>query len=80
MHRYLISLEIQMKSLRRQIARENRELQKMSASLDSDISTFDIKVSVGSMKTNLDHLVEASTKLAQLEDVYSSLMYEEKQK
>ena len=35
---------------------------------------------VDHMKVNMDHLVEASTKLAQLEETYSMLMYEKKQK
>ena len=39
-----------------------------------------IKDSVGFMKTNMDHLVVESTKLAQLESDYNSLMYEKKQK
>ena len=80
MKEYLRSLKFQIKSLRKQIAKENRQLQDMSKSLNDDISAFDIESSVGFMKTNLDHLVEASTKLAQLEDIYSSLMYEEKHK
>lgn len=80
MEEYLKSLKMQIKSLRRQITRENRELQDMSKSLNNDISAFSIESSVGFMKVNMDHLVEASTKLAQLEDVYSSLMYIQKQK
>lgn len=77
---YLRSLKFQIKSLRRQIARENRKLQDMSKSLNDDISAFSIESSVRFMKVNMDHLVEASTKLAQLENVYSSLMYEQKRK
>ena len=80
MEEYLRSLKFQMKSLRKQIARENCELQDMSKSLSNEISAFDIENSVGFMKTNMDHLVEASTKLAQLEEIYSSLMYEEEHK
>lgn len=80
MEEYLISLKFQIKSLRRQIARENRKLQGMSKSINSDISAFSIESYVGFMKVNMDHLVEASTKLAQLEAVYGSLMYEQKQK
>ena len=80
MEEYLRSLKFQIKSLRRQIARENRELQDTSKSLNDDISGFSINSSVGFMKTNVDHLVKASTKLAQLEEVYSSLMYEQKRK
>lgn len=80
MEEYLRSLKIQMKALRRQIVRENTKLQGMSAGLNDDISGFSIKNSVGFMKNKMDHLVEASTKLAQLEDVYNSLMYEEKHK
>ena len=72
MQEYLRSVKFQMKSLRKQIAKENRELQDMSKSLSNEISAFDIESSVGFMKTNMDHLVKASTKLAQLEDVYSS--------
>ena len=80
MEEYLKSLKMQIKSLRRQITRENRELQDMSKSLNNDISAFSIESSVGFMKTHMDHLVKASTKLAQLEEVYSSLMYEQKRK
>lgn len=80
MDKYLRSLKIQIKALRRQITRENLKLQDMSKSLNNDISAFDIENSVDFMKTNMDHLVKASTKLAQLEEVYSSLMYEQKQK
>lgn len=76
----LKSLKMQIKSTRELIARENRELHDMSVSLNDDISGFSIKTSVGFMKTNMDHLVEASTKLAQLEETYSMLMYEKKQK
>lgn len=80
MDEVLKSLKMQIKSTRELIARENRELQDMSVSLNDDISGFSIKTSVGFMKTNMDHLVEASTKLAQLEETYSMLMYEKKQK
>lgn len=80
MDEVLKSLKMQIKSTRELIARENRELQDISASLNDDISGFSIKTSVGFMKTNMDHLVEASTKLAQLEETYSMLMYEKKQK
>ena len=52
----------------------------MSASLNNDISGFGIKEDVGFMKNKMDHLVEASTKLAQLEETYSMLMYQKKQK
>ena len=76
----LKSLKMQIKSTRKLIARENSELQKISASLNDDISGFDIKEDVEHMKVNMDHLVEASTKLAQLEETYSMLMYEKKQK
>lgn len=80
MEEYLKSLKMQIKSLRRQVTRENSELQKMSASLNDEVTGFDIKEDVGHMKVKMDHLVEASTKLAQLEEVYSSLMYEQKRK
>lgn len=80
MDEVLKSLKMQIKSTRELITRENRELQDMSVSLNDDISGFSIKTSVGFMKTNMDHLVEASTKLAQLEETYSMLMYEKKQK
>lgn len=80
MDEVLNSLKMQIKSTREQIVRENKELKYMSASLNDDLSGVSIKLSVGLMKTQMDHLVEASTKLAQLEDVYSMLMYEKKQK
>lgn len=80
MEEYLKSLKMQIKVLRRQITRENRELQDMSKRLNNDISAFSIESSVGFMETHMDYLVKASTKLAQLEDVYSSLMYVQKQK
>ena len=80
MDEVLKSLKMQIKATRELIARENRELQDMSASLNDDISGFGIKSSVGFMKTNMDHLIEASTKLAQLEETYSMLMYEKKRK
>ena len=80
MDNILKSLEMQIKSTRRQITRENKKLKDMSSSLNDDLSGAGIKDSIGFMKTNMDKLVEASTKLAQLEDIYSSLMYEEKHK
>lgn len=80
MDEVLKSLKMQIKLTRELIARENRELQDTSASLKNDVSGFSIKNSVGFMKTNMDHLVEASTKLAQLEETYSMLMFEKKQK
>ena len=80
MDEVLKSLEMQIKSTKKLIVRENSELQKMSASLNDDISGFGIKEDVEHMKVNMDHLVEASTKLAQLEETYSMLMYEKKQK
>lgn len=80
MDEVLKSLKMQIKRVRRQIARENSQLQKMSASINDNLTGIGINDSVGFMKTNMDHLVEDSTKLAQLEDVYSSLMYEKKQK
>lgn len=79
MDEVLKSLKMQIKSTRKLIAKENRELQDMSASLNDEVTGFGIKSSVGFMKTNMDHLVEASTKLAQLEETYSMLMYEKKQ-
>lgn len=80
MEEYLRNLKLQMKSFRRQIAKENSKLQDMSKSLNNDISAFDIEESVEFMKINMDHLAKASTKLAQLEDIYSTLLYEEKRK
>lgn len=80
MDEVLKSLKMQIKSTRKLIVKENRELQDMSASLNDEVTGFGIKSSVGFMKTNMDHLVEASTKLAQLEETYSMLMYEKKQK
>ena len=80
MDEVLKSLKMQIESTRKQIARENRELQDLSASLNDNLTGFSIKSSVGFMKTNMDHLIEASTKLAQLEETYSMLMYEKKQK
>lgn len=50
MDEVLKSLKMQIKSTRELIARENRELQDMSASLNDDISGFSIKNSVGFMK------------------------------
>ena len=78
MDEILKSLKMQIKSTKKLIVRENSELQKMSASLNDDISGFGIKEDVEHMKVNMDHLVEASTKLAQLEETYSMLMYEKK--
>ena len=78
MDEVLKSLKMQIEATRKQIARENRELQDLSASLNDNLTGFSIKSSVGFMKTNMDHLVEASTKLAQLEETYSMLMYEKK--
>ena len=80
MEEYLRSLKFQMKSLRKQIARENCELQDMSKSLNNEISAFNIESSVGFMEANMDHLVKASIQLAQLEDTYNSLVYEEEHK
>lgn len=71
---------MQIKSTRKLIDRENSELQKMSASLNDEVTGFGIKEDVEHMKVKMDHLVEASTKLAQLEETYSMLMYEKKQK
>ena len=79
MDEVLKSLKMEIKSTRKLIARENSELLKMSASLSDDISGFGIKEDVEHMKVNMDHLAEASTKLAQLEETYSMLMYEKKQ-
>ena len=78
MDEVLKSLKMQIEATRKQIARENRELQDLSASLNDNLTGFSIKSSVGFMKTNMDHLVEASAKLAQLEETYSMLMYEKK--
>lgn len=80
MNEVLKSLKMQIKSVRSQITRENRELNDMSTSLNDGLTGFSIKSSVGFMKTNMDKLVEASTKLAQLEETYSMLLYEKKQK
>ena len=80
MDEVLNSLKMQIKSTRKLIDRENSELQKMSASLNDEVTGFGIKEDVGHMKNKMDHLVEASTKLAQLEETYSMLMYEKKQK
>ena len=78
MDEVLKSLKMEIKATRKQIARENRELEDMSASLSDNLTGFSIKSTVGFMKANMDHLVEASTKLAQLEETYSMLMYEKK--
>ena len=80
MDEVLKSLKMQIRATKKQIARENRELQDMSASLNNEVTGFSIKNTVEFMKVNMDHLVEASTKLAQLEETYSMLMYEKKQK
>lgn len=80
MDEILNSLKMQIKSTRKLIDRENSELQKMSVSLNDEVTGFGIKEDVGFMKNKMDHLVEASTKLAQLEETYSMLMYEKKQK
>ena len=80
MDEVLKSLKMEIKSTKKLIVRENRELQEMSASLNDEVTGFGIKDSVGHMKNKMDHLVEASTKLAQLEETYSMLMYEKKQK
>ena len=80
MDEILNSLKMQIKSTRKLIDRENSELQKMSVSLNDEVTGFSIKEDVGFMKNKMDHLVEASTKLAQLEETYSMLMYEKKQK
>lgn len=78
MDEILKSLKMEIKATRKQIARENRELEDMTASLNDNLTGFSIKSTVGFMKVNMDHLVEASTKLAQLEETYSMLMYEKK--
>ena len=78
MDEVLKSLKMQIKETRKQIARENRELEDMSASLNDNLTGVGIKSTVGFMKVNMDHLVEASAKLAQLEETYSMLMYEKK--
>lgn len=78
MDEVLKNLKMQIESTRELIARENRQLQDMSASLNDNMSGFSVKNSVEFMKTNMDHLVEASTKLAQLEETYNMLMHEKK--
>ena len=78
MDEILKSLKMEIKATRKQIARENRELEDMSASLNNELTGFSIKNTVEFMKVNMDHLVEASAKLAQLEETYSMLMYEKK--
>lgn len=78
MDEILKSLEMQIRATKKQIARENRELEDMSASLNNELTGFSIKNTVEFMKVNMDHLVEASAKLAQLEETYSMLMYEKK--
>ena len=74
----LKSLKMQINSTRKLIDRENRALHDISVGLKHDVTGFSIKEDVGLMKVNMDHLVEASTKLAQLEETYSMLMYEKK--
>ena len=78
MDEVLKSLKMEIKATKKQIARENRELEDMSASLNNELTGFSIKNTVEFMKVNMDHLVEASAKLAQLEETYSMLMYEKK--
>ena len=78
MDEVLKSLKMQIRATKKQIARENRELEDMSASLNNELTGFSIKNTVEFMKVNMDHLVEASAKLAQLEETYSMLMYEKK--
>lgn len=78
MEKYLRSLKSEIKSLRRQIARENRELQDMSKSINDELECFSIESSVGFMKVNIDHLIKASTQLTQLEDTYNALKRENK--
>lgn len=81
MDNYLKSLKMQMLFLRKQIDRENGTLQDTSSSLaQKDTTNFDAKSYIDSMKRNIDHLVEASTKLEQLQEVYGSLTYVQKQK
>lgn len=75
MDNYIKSLKMQMLQLRKQIDRENKELQQTSLSIIDDTSEFDIKSSIDFMKGSMNHLVEASTKLEQLQEVYISLMY-----
>ena len=74
----LKSLKMQINSTRRLIVRENSALHDMSVDLKHEVTGFGIKEDVEHMKVNMDHLVEASTKLAQLEETYSMLMYEKK--
>ena len=78
MDEVLKSLKMQINSTRRLIVRENRALHDMSVDLKHEVTGFGIKEDVEHMKVNMDHLVEASTKLAQLEETYSMLMYEKK--
>ena len=78
MDEILLSVKRQINSTRKLIDRENRALHDMSVGLKHDITGYSIKEDVGHMKVNMDHLVEASTKLAQLEETYSMLMYEKK--
>ena len=74
----LKSLKMQINSTKKLIDRENRALHDISVGLKHDVTGFSIKDDVEHMKVNMDHLVEASTKLAQLEETYSMLMYEKK--
>ena len=78
MDEVLKSLKMQINSTRKLIDRENRALHDISVGLKHDVTGFSIKEDVGHMKVSMDHLVEASTKLAQLEETYSMLMYEKK--
>ena len=78
MDEVLKSLKMQIRATKKQIARENRELEDMSASLNNEVTGFSIKNTVEFMKVSMDHLVEGSAKLAQLEETYSMLMYEKK--
>ena len=78
MDEVLKSLKMEIKATRKQIARKNRELEDRSASLNDNLTWAGIKSTVGFMKVNMDYLIEASTKLAQLEETYSMLMYEKK--
>lgn len=78
MEEYMRNLKSQIKSLRKQIAKENRELQDISKSINDELVGASIENSVGFMKTNIDYLVKASAKLAQLESIYSALVHEGK--
>lgn len=80
MNEYLNFLKIEMAKTRKQIARENRDLKEMAATISDNLSGAGIHSSIDFMKTNMGHLVEYSAKLEQLEDTYTSLMYIKKQK